>query len=96
MGERSPYKAEVAGSSPAPPTTEISETSEFSRAVRVTTRRMRGAQALIKRHGLMVKSRANPAVMIERDSRLAMLRALRQLNLDLEPLRDGPGRPPGS
>jgi len=57
---------------------------------------MRGAQALIKRHGLMVKSRANPAVMIERDSRLAMLRALRQLNLDLEPLRDGPGRPPGS
>ncbi len=57
--------------------------------------RMRGAQALIKKHGLTVKGRAHPAVQIERDARLAMLKALRQLNLDLEPLRDGPGRPPG-
>src|SRR5438445_7129695 len=58
--------------------------------------RMRGAQAVIRRDGLIVEGRAHPAVQIERDARLAMLRALRQLNLDLEPLRDGPGRPPGS
>lgn len=57
--------------------------------------RMRGAQRLIKREGLTLKGRANPAITVERDARLAMLRAVRQLNLDLEPLRDGPGRPGG-
>src|SRR5262245_2448137 len=57
--------------------------------------RMRGAQRVIKREGLTIKGRAHPATVIERDARLAMLRALRQLNLDLEPLRDRPGRPPG-
>jgi len=48
-----------------------------------------------EREGLTVKGRAHPATVIERDARLAMLRALRSLNLDLEPLRDRPGRPPG-
>jgi phage terminase small subunit len=57
--------------------------------------RMRGAQRVIKREGLTVKGKAHPATVIERDARLAMLRALRQLNLDVEPLRDQPGRPPG-
>jgi hypothetical protein len=57
--------------------------------------RMRGAQRTIRREGLVVKGKAHPATVIERDARLAMLRALRQLNLDVEPLRDKAGRPPG-
>jgi P27 family predicted phage terminase small subunit len=62
--------------------------------------RMRQAQNLIKKHGAVQKDRfgqlrPNPATVIERDSRAAMLAALKALNLDLEPLRDGPGRPPG-
>ncbi|MBY0427874.1 MAG: phage terminase small subunit P27 family [Alphaproteobacteria bacterium] len=62
--------------------------------------RMRQAQALIDKHGAVTPDRfgqlrANPATTIERDSRAAMLHALKALNLDLEPLRDGPGRPSG-
>lgn len=61
--------------------------------------RMRAAQKLIEEHGLVAPDRfgqlkANPAVLIERDSRAAMLQALKALHLDLEPLNDGPGRPP--
>ena len=62
--------------------------------------RMRQAQTLIAEHGAVTKDRwgqlrPNPACTIERDSRAAMLAALKALNLDLEPLRDKPGRPPG-
>lgn len=62
--------------------------------------RMHEARELITKHGAVTKDRfgqlrPNPATVIERDSRAAMLHALKQLNLDLEPLRDGPGRPPG-
>ena len=62
--------------------------------------RMRAAQESIATHGEMVLDRyqqlkTNPACVLERDSRVGFLSALRQLNLDLEPLRDGPGRPPG-
>lgn len=61
--------------------------------------RMREAQALIAKHGLVAPDRfgqlkPNPAATIERDSRMAMFGALKRLNLDLEPLQDGPGRPP--
>jgi P27 family predicted phage terminase small subunit len=60
--------------------------------------RMRQAQRRLKREGLTVTDRfgqrkAHPLTLVERDSRASMLSALRQLNLDIEPLRDRPGRP---
>jgi P27 family predicted phage terminase small subunit len=62
--------------------------------------RMNEARELIAKHGAVVTDRwgqlrANPACTVERDSRAAMLAALKALNLDLEPLRDQPGRPSG-
>lgn len=62
--------------------------------------RMRGAQAKIAEEGETVVDRfdqvkAHPLLSVERDARGQMLVALKQLNLDLEPLRDGLGRPPG-
>lgn len=62
--------------------------------------RMRAAQARIAEDGEVTVDRygslkAHPAVQIEKDSRNGFMAALKQLNLDLEPLRDGPGRPPG-
>jgi len=62
--------------------------------------RMRECQAAIERDGAVVKDRfeqtkAHPALAAERDARSQMLAALKALNLDVEPLRDGPGRPPG-
>ena len=63
--------------------------------------RMRGAQDAISTEGATVRDRygqlkAHPAVNIERDARAAMLAALKAMNLDVEPLRDRPGRPGGS
>ena len=60
---------------------------------------MRQAQAAVASHGVTVIGRdnqlkPNPAAAISRDARAQMLAAIKQLNLDLEPLRDGPGRPP--
>ncbi|MFZ7126373.1 MAG: P27 family phage terminase small subunit [Desulfobacterales bacterium] len=63
--------------------------------------RMRQAQQAIADHGVVFldrygQPRSNPAVAAERDSRAAMLAALRQLNLDLTVIQNpGPGRPPG-
>ena len=62
--------------------------------------RMRAAQAAIKEDGATALDRfgqlkAHPLLSVERDARAALLAALKALNLDLEPLRDGPGRPPG-
>ena len=62
--------------------------------------RMRGAQTAISKDGLVVRDRwgqtkPHPAASIERDARAQYLGALKQLNLDTEPLRDGPGRPGG-
>ncbi len=62
--------------------------------------RAAAAKALLDAEGLVVKdrwgqSKSHPAATIERDNRAAFLAALKQLNLDIEPLRDGPGRPGG-
>jgi hypothetical protein len=61
--------------------------------------RMTMAAALIDKHGAVVvdkfqQLKANPACAVERDSRAAMMGALKSLNLDLEPLGK-PGRQPG-
>lgn len=62
--------------------------------------RMTEAQALLDRDGLTVADRwkqqkPHPATTTERDSRIALLGALKALSLDVEPVRPGPGRPPG-
>lgn len=63
--------------------------------------RVREAEALLDRDGLVVTDRfgqakPHPAAGILRDSKQLVLRSLRALNLDLEPLHDRPGRPGGS
>lgn len=62
--------------------------------------RMRAAQARIRRDGQMMRDRfgqwkRHPLIDVERDARAGMLAALKGLNLDLEPIRDRIGRPPG-
>src|SRR5690349_11405914 len=62
--------------------------------------RVNECRVILKKEGLTVKDkyeqhRPHPAAGIERDSRKAMLAALKDLRLDVEPLRPGPGRPPG-
>lgn len=60
--------------------------------------RLDAAQAAIAEHGELVIDRygapkLNPACTLEKEARAGFLSAMRALNLDLEPLRDGPGRP---
>lgn len=62
--------------------------------------RMRAAQDAIEAQGEVVTDRygqtkVHPACALEKDARNGFLAALKQLNLDLEPLRDRPGRPSG-
>ncbi len=62
--------------------------------------RMREAQAVLATDGLTLKDRfdqvkVHPLTVVERDSRAQMLAALKALNLDVEPLRNTPGRPGG-
>jgi P27 family predicted phage terminase small subunit len=62
--------------------------------------RMRVAQDQIKREGMTSTDRfgqtkAHPLLTVERDARSQFLAALKQLNLDIEPLADRPGRPDG-
>jgi P27 family predicted phage terminase small subunit len=59
--------------------------------------RMREAQRLVTKHGILIKDRfgqlvRNPATVVERDARSAMLASLRALNLDIAP-PGKPGRP---
>ena len=60
--------------------------------------RMKSCQRQIATDGEVVRDRfdqpkPHPLLSTERDARAQMLAALKQLNLDLEPLRDRPGRP---
>lgn len=62
--------------------------------------RAEAARISINKVGLLVKDRfgaikAHPLLPIERDARSSYLQALKALNFDIEPLRDGPGRPGG-
>ena len=63
--------------------------------------RVNACQKAIKKAGLVSSDRfgqpkAHPLTAVERDGRASMLAALKALNLDLEPLRDRPGRPGGA
>ncbi|HEX2526877.1 MAG TPA: P27 family phage terminase small subunit [Geminicoccus sp.] len=63
--------------------------------------RMRDAQKQIKKDGMTSKDRfgqtkSHPLLAVERDARAQLLAGLKALNLDIEPLNDRPGRPPGS
>jgi P27 family predicted phage terminase small subunit len=62
--------------------------------------RAQSARETIEKDGLTTIDKAgqikpHPLLACERDSRAAFLAGLKALNLDLEPLRDKPGRPPG-
>jgi hypothetical protein len=53
------------------------------------------AIADIRQRGQLVDGKVNPSMRVARDMGLVKLRAIKALNLDLEPLRDRAGRPPG-
>ena len=60
----------------------------------------REAQAVIDEQGLTVldrfgQTKSHPMCADARNARSQKMAALKALNLDLEPLRDGPGRPGG-
>jgi hypothetical protein len=61
--------------------------------------RVAECRGIIAEQGAVIRSqgavRAHPLLAAERDARAAMLRAIRYLNLDVEPLK-AIGRPPGS
>ena len=62
--------------------------------------RMRECQQAIAKDGALLVDRfgqqkPHPLLAAERDARGQFLGAMRQLNFDVEPLRDGPGRPGG-
>jgi P27 family predicted phage terminase small subunit len=62
--------------------------------------RVREAQRLLATDGLVIRDRwgqpkPHPAAGVEASARLQLLRCLKALGIDLEPLNDGPGRPPG-
>jgi P27 family predicted phage terminase small subunit len=62
--------------------------------------RANGARRQIDKEGLTITDRfgvekSHPLLACERDARAQFLAGLKMLNLDLEPLRDGPGRPGG-
>ncbi len=59
---------------------------------------VREAEAVIRKEGMTIKDRfkqvrPHPCIAVIRDCRVLLLRYLKTLGLDLEPLQDGPGRP---
>jgi P27 family predicted phage terminase small subunit len=62
--------------------------------------RAKKAREAIDAQGMVIfdkfqQMKPHPLLAVERDSRAAFLAAMKHLNFDIEPLRDGPGRPPG-
>lgn len=62
--------------------------------------RVTAARKVIEVEGMTVEdrfhqTRPHPLLAAERDARSGMLAAFKALCLDIEPLRDGVGRPPG-
>jgi P27 family predicted phage terminase small subunit len=62
--------------------------------------RSQAARKAINKDGMTITGRdgqvkSHPLLTVERDNRSAFLAGLKALNLDLEPLRDSAGRPPG-
>jgi hypothetical protein len=62
--------------------------------------RAAGARTAIDKAGVFLvdrwgQTKSNPLCSVERDARGQFLAAMKQLNLDLEPLHDKPGRPGG-
>lgn len=58
------------------------------------------SRAAIEKDGQTIRDRfeqvkPHPLLAAERDARAQFIQAMRALNLDVEPLRDGPGRPGG-
>lgn len=58
------------------------------------------ADAVVRRDGLTVEAKGgrlhpHPCIGTARDCRSVFIRLVKSLNLDLEPLHDGVGRPPG-
>ena len=63
--------------------------------------RAQAAREVIDLEGMQIKDRfeqmkPHPLLTVERDNRAAFLAGLKALNLDIEPLKDRPGRPGGS
>ena len=63
--------------------------------------RMRECQRVIAEDGVATRGsrkqiRSHPLLTTERDAKAQMLASLKALNLDIEPLRERPGRPGGS
>ena len=63
--------------------------------------RMRQAQVILAKEGITIEDRfgqakQHPATLVERDAKATLLRHVKALGIDLEPLHDGPGRPAGS
>jgi P27 family predicted phage terminase small subunit len=60
--------------------------------------RLREAQDVLAREGLTLETstgrKMHPAVLIERDSRTAFMKAIRELDLDMVPVADSSSRPP--
>jgi hypothetical protein len=56
----------------------------------------RECREIIDSEGLMVGGKPHPLLVTLRDARKAFGAFMKQLNFDLEPLNDSPGRPPGS
>lgn len=62
--------------------------------------RWQGARRILARDGPVIMDRwgtkrVHPCVAVERDAKATMRAALHELHLDLEPLNDRAGRPPG-